>query len=400
MVMKLIFVFICASLNSVTSVFQCPGDGHFINPADKHSYYQCAHGTPFLMQCPASLVWNQQGQICDWNTPAPSTDCNNKNPTNCRETTRWTTGGTIIVGIDKQFGSDASHVGSPFGIFVDGEHGNVYVAETENHRIQKFNFKAVGSLGVTVAGGNNAGNASNQLSWPSAVYVDKNENVYISDTDNSRIQMWAKGATSGVTVAGGNGKGTALNQIGACQGLFVHEETNALFISDFYNDRIVKWIPEKGEGMIVAGTGSGGPKADQLSGPRGIFIDKCETIYIADLWNNRIQKWEKNATQGITVAGGNGKGVADNQLNSPWDVEVDRYGNIYVADTDNSRIVKWGPNSTVGVQLATGNAPTTGRGPFSDVYSIGFDKEGNLFTSEKRNNRIQQFNIMPETNTC
>ncbi|CAF4037193.1 unnamed protein product [Rotaria sp. Silwood2] len=235
---------------------------------------------------------------------------------------------------------------------------------------------------------------------PWAVYVDKNENVYVADTDNSRVQMWAKGATSGVTVAGGNGKGKGLNQIGACQGIFVHEETNTLFISDFYNDRIVKWIPEKGEGVIVAGTGASGSATNQLSGPRGIFIDQCETIYIADLWNSRVQKWKKGASEGITVAGGNGKGAAANQLNSPWDVELDQYGNIYIADTDNSRVMKWAPGASEGMRLANGNAWGTGTGSFRDVYSIGLDKEGNLFISEKRNHRIQQFNIMPETKSC
>ncbi|CAF3002004.1 unnamed protein product [Rotaria sp. Silwood2] len=314
--------------------------------------------------------------------------------------TEWSTKGIPIVGADMKFGYDEFHLGSPFGLFVDGERGNIYVADTHNHRVQKFNLKAIGSAGITVAGGNGAGNGTNQLNMPWVVYVDKNENVYVGDTDNSRIQMWAKGATSGVTVAGGNGKGKGLNQIGACQGLFVHEETNALFISDFYNDRIVKWIPEKGEGVIVAGTGISGSKADQISGPRGIFIDQCETIYIADLWNNRIQKWKKGATEGFTVAGGNGKGSDANQLSDPWDVEVDQYGNVYVADNSNNRIMKWAPDATSGVVIADGKGWMTDSGKFREVHSIGLDKEGNLFVSERLNDRLQKFNIMPETNSC
>lgn len=337
-------------------------------------------------------------------TAAPNPNsCDEGTVKNCRETAGWSTTGITIVGADREFGSDARHLGSPFGIFVDRERGNVYVADTDNHRVQKFSIKAMNSPGVTVAGANGKGNASNQLNMPMAVYVDSNENVYISDTDNYRIQMWSKGATSGTTVAGGNGKGTGLNQIGVCQGLFVHEPTNELFISDFYNDRIVKWIPEKGEGVIIAGNGTGGSKANQLSGPRGIFIDECETIYIADLWNNRIQKWKKGATEGVTVAGGNGKGSAVNQLSSPWDVEVDQYGNIYIADTDNNRVMKWTPGATNGTPLAMGNGSNgwgTGIGPFKTLYSIGLDKEGNLFVSEKLNHRLQEFNILPGTTNC
>ncbi|CAF1149958.1 unnamed protein product [Rotaria sordida] len=400
MAMKLILVLICVSLHTFTHGFQCPGDGLFAHPQDKHSFYQCAHSIFYLMQCPAGLVWNQQINVCDWNTSKPTINCDHENQRNCRETTQWATKGIPLVGRDREFGYDGFHLGSPFSVYVDRERSNVYVADTGNHRVQKFNLKVIGSAGITVAGGNKPGNGSNQLNMPWAIYVDKNENVYVADTDNSRIQMWAKGATSGVTVAGGNGKGRGLNQIGACQGIFVHEETNALYISDFYNDRIVKWIPEKGEGVIVAGINVGGSAANQLSGPRGIFVDECETIYIADLWNNRIQKWKKDAIEGITVAGGNGQGSGVNQLSSPWDVEIDQYGNIYVADTDNNRVLKWAPGATSGVVIADGNGWLTDSNKFSGVYSIGLDKEGNLFVVEKNNHRLQQFNIMSGTNNC
>ncbi|CAF3586464.1 unnamed protein product [Rotaria sp. Silwood1] len=246
--------------------------------------------------------------------------------------------------------------GSPFDLFVDGERNNVYVADTGNHRVQKFNLKAVGSMGITVAGSHGPGSGFDQLYMPWAVYIDKNKNVYAADTNKNRIQMWARGAASGVIVAGKNDKGKGLNQIGAGQSVFVHEETNALFMSNFCNDRIVKWIPEKVEGVIVADISVSGTAANQLNGSRDIFIDQCETIYVADLWNNRVQKWKKSASEGITVAGGNEKDAAANQLNSSWDVEVARYGNIFVADTDNSRFMKWALGATEGVQLTDANA--------------------------------------------
>ncbi|CAF0936070.1 unnamed protein product [Rotaria sordida] len=387
-------------VSKLINAFQCPNNGYFAKPNDKHSFYHCAHGTAYVMPCPAGLVWNQQIQVCDWDTNIPVINCDNGGQHNCRENSQWSTKGISIVGSDNKFGSDSKHLGSPFGLFVDTKHDNIYVADTDNHRIQKFNLKALETGGITVAGGNGAGNRSNQLSMPRAVYVDRNENIYIADDDNHRIQLWSKGATSGITVAGGHGKGKGLNQIGACQGIYVHEDTNSLFISDFYNDRIVKWNSETDEGIIIAGNGIGGSKANQLSGPRGIFIDECETIYIADLWNSRIQKWKKDASEGITVAGGHGKGSAANQLNSPWDVEVDQYNNIYVVDTDNNRIQKWSPDAISGVTVAGGNGWGDGIGQFKSAHSIGLDKQGNMYVSEQRNHRIQRFNITAETNSC
>jgi len=255
--------------------------------------------------------------------------------------------------------------------------------------------------GITVAGGNGKGNASNQLSMPRAIYVDKNENIYIADDDNNRIQLWYKGAKNGITVAGGNGKGKALDQIGACHGVFVHEKTKTLYVSDFYNDRVVKWTEGSHEGVIVAGTGTGGGKnANQLLMPRGIFVDQCETVYVADMWNNRVQKWKKDATEGITVAGGNGKGGDPNQLSEPWDVKVDKYNNVYIADSGNAKIVKWGPNELKGDTVAGGNGYGEQPNQFKSAYSMALDKQGNIYVSEQRNHRIQMFPIDDKTTTC
>ncbi|MFX4925937.1 hypothetical protein ABTC31_20335, partial [Acinetobacter baumannii] len=80
----------------------------------------------------------------------------------------------------------------------------IYIADGFNARIQKW---APGALsGVTVAGGNFAGAAANQLSVPNGLFVDANQNIYIADTQNDRIQFWSKGATTGTTIAGGKGK--------------------------------------------------------------------------------------------------------------------------------------------------------------------------------------------------
>ena len=39
--------------------FICPSDGHFGDPNDCTKFYKCAHGTPVIEYCPATLFWNQ-----------------------------------------------------------------------------------------------------------------------------------------------------------------------------------------------------------------------------------------------------------------------------------------------------------------------------------------------------
>ena len=39
--------------------FICPSDGHYGDPNDCTKFYKCAHGTPVIEYCPATLFWNQ-----------------------------------------------------------------------------------------------------------------------------------------------------------------------------------------------------------------------------------------------------------------------------------------------------------------------------------------------------
>jgi len=87
----------------------------------------------------------------------------------------------------------------PFDIFLDYAN-NLYIADRDNHRIQKYLFGS--SIGQRVAGNVTAGSSSDKLRFPGRVLIDSNEDLYIADTWNHRIQFWRKGANFGTTVAG------------------------------------------------------------------------------------------------------------------------------------------------------------------------------------------------------
>jgi hypothetical protein len=46
--------------------------------------------------------------------------------------------------------------------------------------------------GITVAGGNGEGSAANQFSYPTGLFVDASGNIYVADSYNHRIQKWGK----------------------------------------------------------------------------------------------------------------------------------------------------------------------------------------------------------------
>ena len=254
---------------------------------------------------------------------------------------KWAAGATqgITMAGGNGFGLAANQLNGPTGVYVDSN-GNIFVADASNHRIQKWTPGA--TQGITVAGENgygSSGSAADQLSNPTGVYVDSNGNIFVADTWNHRIQKWALGATQGITVAGGNGQGSAGNQLSFPTGVYVDSNGN-IFIADRYNNRIQKWAAGATQGITMAGGNGFGLAANQLNGPTGVYVDSNGNIFVVDAGNNRIQKWTPGATQGITVAGGNGQGSAANQLNGPTGVYVDSNGNIFVVDAGNNRIQK------------------------------------------------------------
>ncbi|CAF2124098.1 unnamed protein product [Rotaria magnacalcarata] len=100
-----------------------------------------------------------------------------------------------------------------------------------------------------------------------------------------------------------------------------------------------KWIQN---GLTVAGGNGQGNQINQLSNPRGLFVDDDQNIYIADQENHRIMEWKRNATSGRVVAGGNGPGRGARQLNNPYDVIIDKMtDSLIISDYSNKRVVRW-----------------------------------------------------------
>lgn len=76
----------------------------------------------------------------------------------------------------------------PIGIIIDPS-DTLYVSDSRNNRILKYK---IGNLtGTILAGQSNGayGSASNYLFYPNDFCRDSNGNLYIADTNNSRVQL-------------------------------------------------------------------------------------------------------------------------------------------------------------------------------------------------------------------
>ncbi|CAF1097833.1 unnamed protein product [Adineta steineri] len=154
------------------------------------------------------------------------------------EVRRWLMGeynneGIVVAGGNGQ-GNQLNQLNIPTFIIVD-EDQSVYVSDQANHRVMKWRKGA--KQGTVVAGGNGQGANLNQLSLPHGVIVDDLSRIYVADWRNDRVMRWCEGKEEGEIVVGGNGGGNQLNHLG---GLFFDDEEN-LYVADLENHRIEKY---------------------------------------------------------------------------------------------------------------------------------------------------------------
>ncbi|CAF5181108.1 unnamed protein product, partial [Rotaria magnacalcarata] len=65
-------------------------------------------------------------------------------------------------------------------------------------------------------------------------------------------------------------------------------------------------------------------RLDQLFSPYYVFVDPDHSVYVSDWGNYRVMKWMEGAKEGIVVAGGEGKVNGLTQLSHPRGVVVDQ----------------------------------------------------------------------------
>ena len=120
--------------------------------------------------------------------------------------------------------------------------------------------------------------------------------------------------TKGITVAGYGGPvGTTADRFSTPYSITV-DSSNAIYVADYYNDRVQKFSPDSSIGTTVAGQANGavGSTAYDLHYPTCVLLDSNGNLYVSDSANHRVQFFANGSLLGITVAGnGKKKGAAN-----------------------------------------------------------------------------------------
>jgi len=302
----------------------------------------------------------------------------------------------------------AARFDNPFGLTVDVS-GNVYVADTYNHKIRKITatgvvstFAGSGVSSLIIDGTGVIAKFNN----PSGVAVDASGNLYVADSDHNVIR---KITTTGIvsTLAGsgaqGSADGTGLISLNAPSGVAIDALGN-MFVANTDNYKIRK-ITSAGVVSSFVGSGAYG-SADGIGttasfkSPTGIAVDASGNVYIADTYNHKIRKITA-AGLVSTLAGSGAQGSDDGasavaSFNTPKSIAVDASGNLYVADSGNHKIRKItaaGVVSTLAGSIINTSGNTDGTGTaasFNSPSGVAIDAIGNIYVTDTNNYKIRK----------
>lgn len=284
----------------------------------------------------------------------------------------------------------------PDGLAVDTG-GTVWVADRDNNRIQKFTHEGKVQPFAPFKRTHRTSEPGG-FNLPYGVAVNGLGELYVADTHNHRIQQFTP---AGKLIRIWGGKGRAPGQFDTPRGLTVDAFGN-VWVADHTNQRVQKFSHDgKLLGVFGAGGGDGTPGGGpgEFFEPRGMASDAEGNIYVAEMVNHRVQvlrndgsflrMWGKGGTGGYEQ-----RGSAYGEFRLPYQVAIDGNGLVWVTDTDNERLQVFTPEGQFVRAYGANNADGSGGslpGEFSKPYGAASDCAGNVYVTEQENRRVQVF---------
>ncbi len=331
----------------------------------------------------------------------------------------------------------------PEAVAVDPASGKVFVVDTGNHRVLRFaalSCLANGTPAEAVLGqpdftSDTPAAGSCGMRFPLGLAFDRHGSLWVADTGNHRVLRFdhaarLAGGTPASAVLGQPDFGRSAAATGSCG---MHRpsdlvcDSGVLWVADTFNNRVLRFdraadLPSGAPAGAVLGQPDFGRSAAVSSPqgmyrPRGMAIDAGGRLWVADMFNNRVLRFDRAAdlssnTPASAVLGQpdlfrNAPASDTAGMHSPSAVAVDRDEQLWVTDTYNSRVLRFAAparlcgrapaDAALGLPAPTDSRPATTAHTLHHPSGLAADGDGHLWVADTYNNRVLCF--APEGDT-
>jgi predicted membrane-bound mannosyltransferase/sugar lactone lactonase YvrE len=287
----------------------------------------------------------------------------------------------IVFGIQ---GTEPGQFQRPRGIAIAPD-GSIYVADTENHRIQHLDregnpLQTWGSF-ADLAQGEAPGGTFFE---PWGLALGPDGSVYVADTWNHRIQKFSPEGEF-LDMWGFFGQAERPDAFWGPRDVVVDTDGRVI-LSDTGNKRIVIFGPN---GDFIAQFGEEGFAEGQFYEPVGLALDDDGNLYVADTWNQRIQSFAPDGSGSFSplnswdIFGWYGQSLD----NKPF-LDVNDQLQIFATDPEGVRVLQF---TNTGEIIGYWGDYSQGSDGFGLVGAIALDTLGGVWVSDPGNNRIMHF---------
>ena len=266
-----------------------------------------------------------------------------------------------------------------------GQDGSLFVADSGNHRILHFNPQGeVLNAWGSYANSDNEPAPGGTFNEPWGIAIDTNDFIYVADTWNHRIQKFTKNGEL-ITMWGVFGTDGGYNQFWGPRSIAI-DSTGNLYVADTGNKRIVVFNQDGYPQGII---GLGGYLAGELDEPVGLGISSGNRLFVADTWNTRVQIFgvgeddEYEYLHEWAIDGWYGQSLE----NKPY-LAVGPQGQVCVTDPEGFRVLCF---SEEGEFLFGWGSFGSEANQFSLPIAVAIDADGKTWVSDSGNNRIMRF---------